>query len=151
MNSLSNFAEKIDVAATVFGEAAQVFKDNNQPEPGGAQPTAEVSAEPLAAAVTPIAASIGELNGRLDAGVQLLGADTLGSEMSTLNSTLQGLSIDMNLKVDDVNVNVNGGGAIQSEVQSAFDTNIKGIIATEIEGMKKEIIDAAVREMGGNP
>ena len=59
--------------------------------------------------------------------------------MSALAARMGSINIALEVKVPDVNVNVNGAGGIGAQIQSAFNNNLKPFITNTLNSMKEAI------------
>ena len=147
-DGLRDFSSSLDASGTIFGTAASTIKDASQVFADNSSEThVTIDAKPLDDASATIAQSLKSFGTMLGEPIKLQDENIVAG-LKDLAASMRNISMTMDLKVSPVNVTVGGAGALQSQVQAAFDTNIKGIIAEEINGMRQQIIAAVKSEIG---
>ena len=148
MTSLSDFAGSLGTSTEALTAVATTMESASQNLAGIDSSSESINIEPLTAASSNISSSVQSLSSVLAEGVGL-NDSVIVQSMNALATSLGNLSVDVTVDVPDVNVSVNGGGAIQEQIKTAFNTNLRSVITEELSNLKSTLKEEITRNITG--
>ena len=145
--SLQSFTDNLAQNNTQFGKAVSSLQQISSSLNLNQGPTSLEGLDTLDTGIGNLGGEIASLNSSLSGGISL----DVPQSISELSQALGNVNVEVDVKVDDVNVNVQGAAGIQGAVQSAFNANLKDVISTEISSTKMEIANTIRQELGLPP
>lgn len=145
--SLQSFTDNLAQNNTQFGKAVSSLQQISSSLNLNQGPASLEGLDTLDTGIGNLGGEISNLNSSLSGGISL----DVPQSISELSQALGNVNVEVDVKVDDVNVNVQGAAGIQGAVQSAFNANLKDVISTEISSTKMEIANTIRQELGLPP